>query len=367
MRIVMVCPYDLGRPGGVQGQATGLTRSLRKLGHDVLLLSPGSKTATADDASFGRVLGVHTNGSVAPVTLSPLAARRAWHRADQFRPDVVHLHEPLAPVLSYGFLMSHRIPMVGTFHRFGSSALYRVLSPVVRAGAGRLSARVAVSAAAAENSHDALGGDFEVLFNAIEVERFGGPRQSADPPRLLFVGRNEPRKGLEILLEAFSALRVPGVLWVASGGAGIAELQRRFPASDRLVWLGAVDDDEKISRLVRAQVLCAPSLGGESFGMVVLEGMAARCALVISDLDGYRAASGGHARLVPPGDVRALTDALEEALLDAAGASGLSAPDELEWGRSRAEQWSMEALADRYVSIYERVIGDVGSRSADQR
>jgi phosphatidylinositol alpha-mannosyltransferase len=133
-------------------------------------------------------------------------------------------------------------------------------------------------------------------------------------------------------------------------------LRNQFPESDRLRWLGMIDDDEVASRLAGADVLCAPSLYGESFGMVLLEAMAAGCVVVASDLDGYRAAAGGHAVLVAPGDAGALTAALGEVLGEVATGTGRGAPGAGEGALAHAQHWSMDRLAQRYVEVYERAL-----------
>ncbi len=353
----MVCPYDLAVPGGVQGQVRGLASALRRLHHEVEVIAPGTPGAAEGEILVGRALGVRANGSVAPVAVSPLAALRAAHAVRGVRPDVVHLHEPLAPVINYGCLFAARVPVIGTFHRNGSSPLYRALRPAVRYVTGRLAARCAVSAAARDNVAPYATGAFEVLFNGVDL----APYRSATPsarrgPTVVFVGRHEPRKGLEVLLEAFEGSERGAELWVIGEGPATAALRRRHPPSASLHWLGPVDDDEKAARLAAAQVLVAPSLGGESFGVVLLEAMAARCSVVASDIEGYRAAAGGHARMVPPGDARALAGALDEALEEAADATGRSAPGALDAALAHAEQWSMSRLAERYVDIYEQVL-----------
>jgi phosphatidylinositol alpha-mannosyltransferase len=174
----------------------------------------------------------------------------------------------------------------------------------------------------------------------------------------LFVGRHEPRKGLAVLLDAFARLEPPAVLWVAGEGPQTEALRRTHPESEQIRWLGAISEDEKVARMAGADVLCAPSTGGESFGMVLLEAMAAGSALVVSDIDGYRSAARGLARLVPPGDPEALAGALRETLADAAKGRGLSAPEARAAALARAEEWSMGALAARYVEIYDRVVAE---------
>jgi phosphatidyl-myo-inositol alpha-mannosyltransferase len=362
MRVAMVSPYDLAVPGGVQGQVRGLATALRRLGHEVLVVAPGPPRVTPDEVTVGRAIGVRANGSVAPVSVSPLAALRAA-RATRWS-DVVHLHEPLAPVIAYGCLLSARAPVVGTFHRNGASPLYGALRPAVRFVSGRLAARCAVSEAARDNVARYAPGEFEVLFNGVDLEPFARAVPSERrAPTVLFVGRHEPRKGLGVLLQAFAKSDRDAELWVIGEGPATDQLRRRFPPSRRLRWLGAIDDGEKAARMVAADVVAAPSLGGESFGVVLLEAMAARCAVVASDIDGYRDAAGAHARLVPPGDPDALAAALDDALAEAAAGTGSSSPGALDEARAHAERWSMSRLAERYEQIYERVLS--ARRNAD--
>lgn len=360
----MLSPYALSRPGGVQGQVFGLARSLRGLGHEVVVMGPldagvSPTDPTEDVVVIGRPTGVRSNGSVAPVTLSPLAAARVVRLMREGGFDVAHLHEPLAPVAAYGLVVRSPVPMVGTYHRAGVSRWVPVLRALAMLVGSRLRVRVAVSEAAKETGEASGGGAFEVLFNGVDVGMLSSAAQVRDEagrPAVLFVSRHETRKGLGVLLDAFAAVSAPGVLWVASDGPETDSLRRRHPESDRVRWLGRLSEEEKASRLAGAAVLAAPSLGGESFGMVLLEGMAAGCAVVASDIDGYAAAAGGHASLVAPGDVGALTQALDAALADAAASAGLSSPDALKASLAYAGEWSMDSLAARYVEIYQRAV-----------
>lgn len=359
----MLSPYSLSRPGGVQGQVLGLSRALRKLGHQVTVLGPDDEgglvsTGEATDTFVvGSPRGLRSNGSVAPVTISPLAAARAERFVRKGGFDVLHLHEPLAPVAPYGFILTAPVPMVGTYHRAGVSRWVPMLKPLVKLVGSRLQIRVAVSEAARETGMRSSGGEYEVLFNGVDMERYAtAVPVPTDRPTVLFLGRHETRKGLNVLLDAFARVERPATLWVAGDGPGSEVQRRRHPESVRVKWLGLLSDDEVASRLAGAHVLCAPSLRGESFGMVVLEGLAARCAVVASDLEGYRSAAGGHAVLVPPGDVTALARALGVALADVVEESGQSSVDALKAAETYAQGWSMESLAERYVDVYERAI-----------
>ncbi len=377
MRVAMVCPYSLSRPGGVQGQAVGLARALAGRGHQVMVLAPDDRLPAGterpvDDGPVGpegpgrawvRVIGrttvLRSNGSQVPLAISPAAARRTLVGARELGAEVVHLHEPMAPFAGYACLARATVPLVGTYHRAGGSAWYRALGPFVRWANRRLSVRCAVSAAAMATARDAMGGEYRVLFNGVETERFARARPwPTDGPTVLFVGRHEERKGLEVLLEAFRRVTVPAaVLWVAGTGPQTDGLRRRFGDVPGIRWLGRLGDAELAERLAGAHVLCAPSLGGESFGMVLLEGMAAGCAVVATDLPGYRECAGPHAELVPAGDPVALRSALDVVLAQASRGTGRCAPEALAAARGRAAEWSMGRLAERYEEIYHEVAG----------
>jgi phosphatidylinositol alpha-mannosyltransferase len=365
----MVCPYSLSRPGGVQGQAVGLARAAEARGHRVTVFAPLDQ---ADDAPrgvdlmvTGRSVSLPANGSMAPVTLSVPAVARSLVALRSVGFDVVHVHEPFTPGLPYGLLVARGVPpLVATFHRSGDSVLYTALGPLARRAARRLAVRTAVSEAARATASRALGGAYEVGFNGVETERFREAEPwPSDRPTVLFLGRHEERKGLGILLDAFETLRRDGpatpagnpVLWIAGDGPETAALRRLHPEAPDLRWLGVVTEEEKARRLVAADVLCAPSLGGESFGMVLLEAMAAGTVVVASDIDGYRAATGGHAVLVPARDPEALAAALAGVLSGgpAVGPSGSSARRRwLEAGAAWADRWSMERLAAWYEAWY---------------
>ena len=355
MRVGLVCPYSLTIPGGVQGQVMGLARSLRRLGHEVRVLGPcDGPPPDAGVTPLGRSVPTAANGSVAPLAPDPSAQLRTIRALGDEDFEVLHLHEPLAPGPTLTTLIFGDAPKVGTFHAAGESAAYRYLGWGLKRLARRLDQRCAVSPDAVSLAESGLGGSYELLFNAVEVERFaGGPAHPTDGPTIFFLGRHEPRKGLEVLLDALSDLPSDIRLWVGGDGPQTAELQERYGHDRRIEWLGRISDEERAARMRGCTVYCSPSVRGESFGMVLLEAMASGCALVASDLDGHRnvATDGVDALLAPVGDAAALAKALRRVLDD----PGLRA-ELVEGGRRRAEELSMAHLAERYVHVYARVL-----------
>jgi phosphatidylinositol alpha-mannosyltransferase len=220
--------------------------------------------------------------------------------------------------------------------------------------ARKLNVRVAVSEDARQTAMQNLPGKYEVLFNGIEIERYAGSDPSEKDGRtVLFVGRHEPRKGLSVLLEAMKYIPDDVRLWVVGQGPQSAALRTQYGADPRIEWLGRVSDVEKRSRLRAADVFCAPSTEGESFGIVLLEAMAAGTPVVASDIHGYRAvARDGHdALLVPPSEPQQLASALREVLDNADVAKSFRSH-----GRARAEHFSMTSLAEAYIPLYEQAI-----------
>ena len=355
MRIGFVCPYSLTLPGGVQGQVLGLARALRAHGHDVRVLGPcDGPPPDAGVTPLGNSVPLAANGSVAPIAPDLPCALRTIRALRDEAFDVVHLHEPLVPGPCMTTALIKSTPLVGTFHAAGVSAAYRWASGPLRWLVSRLDIACAVSEDARRLAAGYLGGDYEMVFNGIEVERFAKATPwPTEAPTVFFLGRHEERKGLAVLLQAMETLPSNVRVWVASDGPQTAELQARHAGDDRIEWLGRIGDVEKAQRLRGADVFCAPSLHGESFGVVLLEAMAAATPIVATDLPGYSrvARPGQEALLVEPGDPAALATALRRVLTDAACAGQLA-----EAGACRAEELSMDNLADRYLEIYQRLL-----------
>ncbi|MBV8983984.1 MAG: glycosyltransferase family 4 protein [Acidimicrobiia bacterium] len=352
MRVGLVCPYSLTLPGGVQGQVLGLARSLRAMGHPTRVLGPcDGPPPDVGVTPLGDCVPLAANGSVAPIAPDASCALRTIRalRDEQF--DVLHLHEPLVPGPTMTALIAGATPKVATFHAAGVSAAYRFLFPVTRWMAGRIAIRCAVSEDARDLAMQALGGQYELLHNGIEIERFSKATPwPTTAPTIFFVGRHEPRKGLAVLLDALTHLPPDIALWVGGDGPETEALMQQAGDDPRIEWLGRLDDEQVARRLRGADVFCAPSLHGESFGVVLLEAMAAQTPIVASDLPGYRnvARAGHDALLVPPGDSCALARALLDVLERPTLAEALVAS-----GEARAAEFSMDLLAERYLNVYD--------------
>ena len=343
-RVALVSPYALSVFGGVQEQILAMSRVLSARGVEVLIVAPDASDETGYDTP-ARVLRLGprwsfpANGSKAPLTISPLAAWRAKEAVDAFNPDVVHFHEPFAPAL-------------GTFHRSGNGPALRLTKPLLERLSTRLDAAVSVSKAAARTIEDACGLKSDVLFNGFEMERFvATPRQRSAETVLFYVGRLEQRKSVATAVEAAhhhnARSERPWLLVIAGDGPERARLQALAARSQRIVFIGPISDEEKRAWLRRADALIAPSTRGESFGLVLLEGMASETLVVASDIEGYRAAGGQFATIFTPGNVSSLEGAIIRAL-EGESEKGITA------AREHAERWSMNALMDEYEERYEK-------------
>lgn len=358
LRIGMVCPYSLTIPGGVQSQVLGLARSVRAKGHEVRVLGPCDGPPPDPFVTpVGNSLPTAANGSVAPLAPDVSAALRTARALNDEAFDVIHVHEPYAPGPSLTAVLLKLAPIIATFHSAGYTSSYRAWGKTMKIIAPRIDIRTAVSQDAVELAQKYVGGDYEVLFNGIEVDRYR-PLEShvveyKRENAIFFIGRHESRKGLAVLLQAMKKLPSDVSLWIGSDGPETEALKEQYKGDSRIEWIGRISDEEKIDRLHRAGVFCAPSLHGESFGVVLLEAMAAHAPVVASNLDGYRnvATHDVNALLVEPGDVDALASALARILVDSRLRQRL-----VEAGATHAESYSMDSLADRYIEIYRRLL-----------
>ncbi|MEU6642881.1 glycosyltransferase family 4 protein [Saccharomonospora sp. NPDC046836] len=376
MRIGIVCPYSFDVPGGVQGHVVDLAKALLALGHSVSVLTPADEDAPLPPFVHpaGRALAIPYNGSVARLQFGPVsyARVRRWLRDNDF--DVLHLHEPAAPSLSLLALKVASGPIVATFHT--STPRSRTLAafqPVLRPLLEKVTARIAVSALARRVQVEHSGGDAVEIPNGVDVGHFAAAEPLPGYPRaggtLGFVGRyTEPRKGMGVLLDALRILapQLPGLrLLVVGRGDADTLLREAGPdLAQRIDLLGQVDDTTKARALRSVDVYCAPNTGGESFGMILTEAMAAGTPVVASALDSFRRVldDGRAGVLTPTGDAAALAGALRELIGDPERRALLSAA-----ATERVALFDWQTVVKQVLRVYETAIAaDPRTVSADQ-
>jgi phosphatidylinositol alpha-mannosyltransferase len=365
MRIGMVCPYSFDVPGGVQSHVLQLAEVMRGRGHTVSVLAPSSPHVGLPDyvVSAGKAVPIPYNGSIARLQFSPMVHGkvRRWLADGDF--DVLHLHEPNAPSLSMWALRVAEGPIVATFHTSTTKSLtLTVVRGLLRPLHEKIVGRIAVSDLARRWQMEALGSDAVEIPNGVDVAAFAGAPQLDGYPRpgktVLFLGRyDEPRKGMTVLLDALPKLvqHFPDVEVLVVGRGDEYEVRDAAGGLVRhLRFLGQVDDAGKASALRSADVYCAPNIGGESFGIVLVEAMAAGTAVVASDLHAFRRVlrDGAAGRLMPVGDGAALADGLIDVLRDDAARRRYT--DE---GRRAVGRYDWSVVADQIVRVYETVAG----------
>jgi phosphatidylinositol alpha-mannosyltransferase len=366
VKIALVCPYDWARPGGVRAHVANLAAYLQD-SHEVRVFAPCSRRDVEPWVTVvGRPMPVPFNQSVAPIAPSPIAARRVVAALQAFGPHVVHVHEPLSPAISAAAAAFGPRPVVGTFHAWSATnRLYRLAGLAARRVVRRLDARIAVSPAAQQYAAGALRmplGSFRVLPNGVDDTAFSTAEPlpelvDHDRPLLLFVGRLEPRKGVDVLVRAFLRVRasVPGVrLCVVGEGPGRERYQQMVPPSIRpdALFVGSVEPEELPRYHASADVFVSPALGGESFGIVLLEAMAAGLPVVASDIPGYRTVlkDGRQGRLVPPDNAFAVAEAVTTLLANEKLRLAMGAE-----GRQTAAEYAWPVIGRRIEAVYRAV------------
>ena len=366
MKIGLVCPYIYPEAGGVAQHVRFLYENLRLRGHDVRVITAShgpQRSSEGDIIRLGIGFSVPINASVGTLTFSPRYLTQIDDMLERERFDVLHFHEPFVPFLSLFLLRESTSVNVATFHAYaGFSPSYEFGSRALRGYAGKLHGRIAVSAAARHFIDRFFPGDYKVIPNGVDVGRFANAvpiaRWQDGVPNVLFVGRHEPRKGLIDLLKAHRILRKTGTdsrLLVVGSGPQEREA-RRYVATRGLQgveFLGRVSDAEKAQLFRTAAVYASPATGGESFGIVLLEAMAAGTPIVCSDIHGYKGVvrRGREALLVPPREPKELAVALDRLLGDPGLRARMGAA-----GRARAEEFSWPRVTAKVEEYYGFVV-----------
>ena len=376
MKIGIVCPYSWDVPGGVQFHVRDLAEVLLARGHEVSVLAPADDDTPlpAYVVPAGRAVPVPYNGSVARVNFGPISAARVrrWLREGEF--DVLHIHEPATPSLSVLACWAASGPIVATFHTANLRsramlAAYPVLEPALE----KISARIAVSEDARRTLVEHMGGDAVLIPNGVFVDRFAAaqpqPSWCGEAGTVGFIGRlDEDRKGLPTLLAAFGEVVAarPGVRLLVAGRGDIEEVAEDVPPEvmAAVTFLGEVSEPDKARLLRTVDVYVAPNLGGESFGIILVEALAAGAPVLASDLDAFRRVldDGRVGVLFPTGDVSALAAALTELLADSAKRAALR-----EAGSRWVRRYDWETVANDLVAVYETVEAGAGAVVEDER
>jgi phosphatidylinositol alpha-mannosyltransferase len=374
VKIGLITPYVYPLPGGVNQHVRYLYEHLRIRGHDVRILTSSHGLQRASDGDvirLGKGFSVPANGSVGTVTLSPRYLSQARAVLERERFDLLHFHEPFVPFLSPVLLELSDSVNIATFHAYGGFSLsYEFGSRVMGRYAGRLHGRIAVSAAARHFIDRYFPGDYKVIPNGVDVDRFRRAvpiaRWDDGTRNILFLGRLEPRKGLLELLKAYRILRSAGCgcrLLVVGSGPQEREarryvLTRGLPGIE---FLGGVGDDEKAALYRTADVFVSPATGRESFGIVLLEAMAAGTPVVCSDIHGYKGVvrRGREGLLVPPRNPKALAAAILHLLSNPDLAARMGAA-----GQERAESFSWERVSAKVEEYYGFVIRRLAGQNA---
>lgn len=366
MKIALVSPYDFTHPGGVSEHVAHLRTEFQALGHDVTVMAPRSRRGglevTDGFVGVGRTVAIPGNGSTVRLTfdVTLYAAVKAMMRRESF--DIVHVHEPLVPALPYMVLLNSDAVNVATFHAHGSSsgAWYTAFKPYMNLLMSRIDARIAVSEPAREFVSQYFGGPYETIPNGIDIDRFGDPEPlpwSFDGrPRILFVGRfTEPRKGFKYLLRAMPLVQQQfpdaRLVVVGTGKPEKFEGQMERYRVANVDFIGFVPPAELPRYYASCDVFCAPSIKGESFGIVLLEALAAGTPVVAAANPGYANVLTHEVDglLVPPKDPQALALALVRLLADADLRGRLG-----DAGRVTAGLYAWPNLAARVLEVYER-------------
>jgi len=364
VKIALVTPYSWTTPGGVNKHVETLAEQLRRRGHEVRILAPSDGPVGPGVIGLGRTVPIPFNGSVARITFGPRVRARVRVALRRAQPEVVHIHEPFSPSASMLAVTAARAPVVATFHASVDSRAYRLAGPYLRRLGRRIDVKIAVSRAARDTVEAVLGPGVRIIPNGLDTAVYAhiGP---VDPgtKTILFFGRLEERKGPQVLLEAIPTVLAaePDATFVVAGDGPLrAKLEAAVAPEHRhaVSFVGTFTDASRATLLSSASIACLPAIGGESFGIVLLEAMAAGRPVVASAIPGY-AAVAEHERqglLFSPGDSDALAAALIRLLAEPDVARRMG-----EQGREHAKRYDWSVLADEIEDAYREALAKASS------
>jgi phosphatidyl-myo-inositol alpha-mannosyltransferase len=370
LRIGLVAPYEYPYPGGVTEHIFHLDRALRRMGHDVRIIAPCAEDTPIPDhviPAASRIITIPFAGTKAHISISAKAFPRVKEILERVPFDVMHVQEPLTPTLPLAVLAHSKVVNVGTFHANREvSLVYLYGKPILDRFMDKLDGRIAVSAAARDYVASYFPGDYRVIPNGIDLQRFGDP--NVEPvahftdgrPNILFVGRLEKRKGFKHLLKAFEIAKreIPDCRLLVVGAYDKQDKEQyvhftREHGLRDVRFVGYAPPEDLPRWYKTASVFCAPSTGAESFGIILLEAMAGGRPIVASDIEGYRSVleDGKQGVLVPPEDEEALAAGLIRVLKDPEMAARMG-----ESGRQRAALFSWDSVAQKVAEYYRELI-----------
>ena len=370
MKIALVCPYDFAHPGGVANHITFLYKELLKTGHEVKIITPYSGNSdlleNKDILPIGKPVSISSAGSIARITLSPMLSSPVKAVLEREKFDIIHLHDPLYSTLTLTVLQHSKTTNIGTFHAFQKTRIpYHLISPLFQGAFNKLHGRIAVSEPAKRFISRYFPAEYNIIPNGIDFKRFSTPLPPIEKLRdgklnILFVGRAEKRKGLNFLLEAYPLIKqeVPQSRLVIVGPETrqkYEHIAKKLALTD-VVFTDYIPNDDLPAYYQTADVFCSPATGGESFGIILLEAMAASKAIVASSIDGYASLinNGVEGLMVPPKDIPALANTIVTLLKDEPRRREMGMH-----GRQKAEQYSWsniaKAINEYYICIHNEL------------
>jgi len=366
MRILQVTPYDFSIPSGVNNIIKSITLELSNLGHDVHVLAPSSKKIDHPSINFfpikARIIKIPFNGSISKIVISPFVFFQVKTILKKFKPDIVHVHNPFVPLLTTAVLYYSKAVNIGSFHSYRDSMkIYGLAKPFLRLIFNRLDGKIAVSNAAKRLHNKYFPQDYTIISNGVSFDIFNIEKAKAFPEyqdgkyNILFIGRSDKRKGFDYLLKAMPLIKenIFNVRLLVSGPFDSNKINKYRAYAQKhsldIKFLGCLSDSDLARLYASCDIFCAPSTGGESFGLILLEAMAMKKPIIASNIDGYNEVvhDGIQGILVPPADSKFLAKAIVKLLYDPSLQTRMGKE-----GYKKANLYTYDKIAKRMQQYY---------------